>query len=58
MANDKVLTKVAKTINNSLYRSQDLAARFGGEEFLIILFDAEIRDALYVAKRIKRKLKN
>lgn len=57
MAGDKALSKVAETINNSLYRPQDLAARFGGEEFLIVLFDTGIKDALYVAKRIKRKVK-
>src|SRR5579863_4418497 len=37
LAGDEVLKKVAQAIKNSCKRSADLAARFGGEEFVVIL---------------------
>ncbi len=47
LAGDEVLKKVAQTMKNSCKRSTDLAARFGGEEFVIILPEtspAEMRE--------------
>jgi diguanylate cyclase (GGDEF)-like protein len=49
---DLVLIKFAKTILSNL-RKQDIAARWGGEEFLIILPETDIMTAKVVAERLR-----
>lgn len=49
---DAVLEELAKRIKNTI-RPYDLAARFGGEEFVIILNDNNIEDSKTVAERIR-----
>jgi len=51
-AGDYVLTEVAGTLTENL-RPTDLAARFGGEEFVIIFPDTKQVDALMVAERVR-----
>jgi diguanylate cyclase (GGDEF)-like protein len=46
-----VLKQVALTIRNAI-RSTDIAARYGGDEFGIILIETDIQGALLVASRI------
>jgi diguanylate cyclase (GGDEF)-like protein len=53
-AGDKVLSDLGETLRASV-RGNDLAARFGGEEFLLILGDAGIDGALLTLERIKRR---
>ena len=48
---DKILKKVAKFLQNSV-RDFDIVARWGGEEFTIILRDADLEQALKRAKNI------
>lgn len=55
LAGDAVLRGVAKIIKDGL-REYDLAARFGGEEFAIILPETDSADALAVAQRLRRKV--
>lgn len=43
-AGDIVLKEVARTITNQL-RQGDIACRYGGEEFLMILYDTTVEDA-------------
>jgi diguanylate cyclase (GGDEF)-like protein len=51
---DKVLKRVAHLLGEALRRKEDLAARFGGEEFVILL-PATTRDcAAIVAERLRR----
>lgn len=50
---DQVLFKVAKSIEDSLQRSTDLAARFGGEEFAVLLPSTGPEGALAIAERIR-----
>ncbi len=50
---DEVLREFAKRINDNV-RGLDLACRAGGEEFIIILPDTELRFAEMVAERIRR----
>lgn len=50
---DVVLKAVART-TQKLVRGQDVAARFGGEEFCVILPGADGRIALAIAERIRR----
>ena len=52
-AGDDCLRLIARTIKTHVRRAGDLAARFGGEEFIAILPDTEERDALVVAEYIR-----
>ncbi|MDR3089512.1 MAG: GGDEF domain-containing protein [Desulfobulbaceae bacterium] len=49
---DEVLKKVARIIKENS-RGNDLACRYGGEEFLLILVGNGLRDAIFVAERIR-----
>ncbi len=51
---DHVLTHFAKIIKQSI-RQGDTATRYGGEEFLCILPNCDIKEARMVAERIRRK---
>ncbi|MCB9480627.1 MAG: GGDEF domain-containing protein [Desulfobacteraceae bacterium] len=54
---DYVLKKTAEIIKNKI-RPGDLAGRWGGEEFLIILPGLEIYSAFDVAERIRKEIFN
>ena len=54
---DQVLTTFSSVIKNNI-RSFDLFVRWGGEEFLLILYDANIERATMVIDRIYRDLQN
>jgi two-component system cell cycle response regulator len=49
---DEVLREVATRIKNEL-RASDALARFGGEEFVVLLIDANLDSAAFVAERIR-----
>ncbi len=49
---DEVLREVAARIKNELRRS-DALGRFGGEEFVVLLIDADLGSASVVAERIR-----
>jgi diguanylate cyclase (GGDEF)-like protein len=51
-AGDEVLREVAARIKAEL-RSSDAMGRFGGEEFVAVLVDTGLKDALVVAERIR-----
>jgi diguanylate cyclase (GGDEF)-like protein/putative nucleotidyltransferase with HDIG domain len=53
LAGDAVLTGVADIFRREL-RQHDLAARFGGEEFSILLPGTAIAEAIEIAERIRR----
>ena len=55
---DIVLTSIAQTIEGSLLRETDLAARFGGEEFVVLLPTTECDMALVIAERIRINVKS
>lgn len=52
---DYVLQTVAKIIKSSI-RGQDLASRYGGEEFTVLLNNTKAEDAMIVAERIRSKV--
>jgi diguanylate cyclase (GGDEF)-like protein/PAS domain S-box-containing protein len=54
-AGDLVLRAVSKTIVAN-FRPNDLVARWGGEEFLVILFDADSTLLAIVAERCRKRL--
>lgn len=53
---DKCLCAVAQAINSALRRPADLASRYGGEEFIIILPDTDPQGASVVAELIRSKV--
>ncbi len=54
-AGDELLRKVAEILKENTKR-QDTVARFGGEEFIIILPRTKKRDALKVAEDLRKKI--
>lgn len=49
---DKCLHDVAQTLKRAANKQKDLVARFGGEEFVILLPETTLLDAIAVAERI------
>lgn len=49
---DEALRRVARAIESALARPGDMVARFGGEEFVVLLPDTPIEGALQVAEKI------
>ena len=52
---DQVLIHLVNVIKDTL-RTMDIVARFGGEEFMIILSNTDIQDAVQVVTRVQREL--
>jgi diguanylate cyclase (GGDEF)-like protein len=50
---DRILRQFAKTVSQAM-RETNLAARHGGEEFVVLLPDTGARDCLAVAERIRK----
>jgi diguanylate cyclase (GGDEF)-like protein len=57
LAGDQVLRKVGRYLENSV-RSIDLAFRYGGEEFAVILPEARLDDAYKIAERIRKTIES
>lgn len=49
---DQVIKDVAETIRKSIFRSEDIVGRYGGDEFLILMPNVDISGAEVVGKRI------
>lgn len=49
---DECLKAVAEAINASAKRPRDIVARFGGEEFVILLPETKVESAVYIAQQI------
>jgi diguanylate cyclase (GGDEF)-like protein len=52
---DEVLSKISSTIKNKL-REVDIAGRFGGEEFLVILPNTSLENGYKVAEKIRESI--
>jgi diguanylate cyclase (GGDEF)-like protein len=55
MMGDQALTRVSAAIRDAV-RSRDIVARFGGEEFVVLLFGISIEQAYQAAERIRQKV--
>ncbi|WP_281951261.1 sensor domain-containing diguanylate cyclase [Nitrosophilus kaiyonis] len=54
---DKVLKETGKIIKN-IIRSTDIAARWGGEEFMILCPHTSLKNGITLAKRLKESFEN
>lgn len=54
---DVVLKSIAKIMKDSLQRNTDFIARFGGEEFAIVLYDTKTDAAQKLCERIQNNLR-
>ena len=52
---DCVLKTIAKTIKKEL-REEDIASRYGGEEFIFLLPHTKLEEAIIVAERLRKKV--
>ncbi len=57
VAGDEILTAVAKKIFHCI-RSVDFAARYGGDEFILILTETTVDEAMKTAERIRSHVAN
>lgn len=56
LAGDEVLKQVADAVRRALHRPADLAARFGGEEFVVVLPGTTLAGAQVMGDRICRSV--
>lgn len=56
LAGDRCLIEVAAILEANMRRPGDLAARFGGEEFAIIVARTDMKQALALAELLRRKI--
>jgi diguanylate cyclase (GGDEF)-like protein len=54
-AGDHVLRFVAQTLSSCL-RPTDVSARFGGEEFVVLMPDTDLKGAVVAAERVRRAI--
>ncbi len=57
-AGDECLVRIAETLKANLQRGEDMAARFGGEEFIVILPETPIEGAVLVGERIRNDVRD
>ena len=55
MAGDEVIRQTAKVLREGI-RDTDIAGRYGGEEFVLILVDTEPDSAFILAERLRKKI--
>lgn len=58
LAGDECIRQVARTLNSDLLRPADFAARYGGEEFSLILPNTDFEGAVFVAEKIRQRIRS
>lgn len=56
-AGDKVLVEVSQVLRSSV-RAYDAVGRLGGEEFLVVLTDCDLGDALAIGEKMRLRISN
>jgi diguanylate cyclase (GGDEF)-like protein len=54
LSGDQTLIRIAEVIKSVIKRPGDLAARFGGEEFVVMLIGTTAKGAVVVAEEIRK----
>lgn len=57
-AGDVCLQKIAECLSSITHRPADLASRYGGEEFAVLLPVTKQKDAAMLAERLRRKIES
>lgn len=57
IAGDQCLREIAGVLNTAIHRPADLASRYGGEEFALILPKTDLEGALHLLNRIRSTLR-
>lgn len=55
---DQCLAEVARVVKSCCLRKSDLAVRYGGEEFAVLLPDTDIHGAFTIAEQIRHSVKD
>lgn len=55
---DQCLTQVASTISSFMHRPGDLAARFGGEEFVCVLASTALDESIAIAEACRERIQS
>jgi len=58
LAGDRCLEWLSENVKQSLKRSTDMAFRYGGEEFCLILPDTDGKGAMALAEELRKKIAN
>ncbi|MGH8334514.1 MAG: sensor domain-containing diguanylate cyclase, partial [Pseudomonas sp.] len=56
VAGDHCLAEVARAVKGCCHRKADLAVRYGGEEFAVLLPDTDIHGAMVIAEQVRRSV--
>ncbi len=56
LAGDECLKTIARVLSNTIRRPADSVARFGGEEFVIVLPNTTLNGAVVIAERIRSQI--
>ncbi|MES2356631.1 MAG: diguanylate cyclase [Pseudomonadota bacterium] len=56
LAGDEVLKNAGLAIKRSFERTADLPARFGGEEFIVLLPNTDLAGAQYLGEKVRRSI--
>jgi len=57
LVGDEVLRKVSEVISNNL-RVSDFLGRYGGEEFILLLQETQVDDAIEICERMRKQLES
>ncbi|UTC78057.1 diguanylate cyclase [Treponema sp. OMZ 799] len=57
-AGDNVLRSVAQTLQKNLRAKYDFLGRYGGEEFLILLYNSSAAETMKIAEKLRIEVKN
>jgi len=55
IAGDSVIKSIGKLLNNE-YKNENIAARFGGEEFVVLLDHCKVEEAFIEANKLRQKI--
>ncbi|MFR7934933.1 MAG: GGDEF domain-containing protein [Clostridium perfringens] len=54
LVGDKILRDFAKALNNNIRENSDWIGRYGGEEFIIVLNNTNMKNGVKVAEKLRK----